>query len=98
MASLCELFQNQPIQNLKESEISEILSQYEASRKVEQKRVARLGDGLVSLYSNELPLLGHLRAGALGLLDVIPAAKAEVAFSGMGLTFGGNPMLRGQMR
>ena len=98
VASLCGLFQNQPIQNLKQSEISEILSHYEASRKIEQKRVARLGDGLVSLYSNELPLLGHLRAGVLGLLDVIPALKAEVAFSGMGLSFGGNSMLRGQMR
>ena len=97
VASLCELFKNQSIRDLDESAIARILSVYEESRKAEQGRVVRFGDGLVGLYSNELPILGHLRAAALGLLDIIPALKDEVALSGMGFSFGGNSMLRGRM-
>ncbi len=98
VASLCELFQHQSIRNLDEPSIGTLLSQYELSRKAEQVKVVRLGDGLVSLFSNELPLLNHLRAGALGLLDIIPVLKAAVALSGMGFSSGGNSMLRGQTR
>ena len=97
VASLCELFLNQSIRNLDEPSIAKALSQYEISRKAEQAKVVRLGDGLVSLFSNEFPLLGPIRAAALGLLDIVPALKAEVALSGMGFSFGGNSMLRGQM-
>ncbi len=97
MASLCELFKNQSVRDLDESTIAETLSVYEESRRTEQGRVVRFGDGLVGLYSNELPILGQLRAAALGLLDIIPALKAEVALSGMGFSFGGNSMLRGRM-
>jgi hypothetical protein len=43
-------------------------------------------------------MLKHFRAGALALLDIVPPLKAEVAMSGMGFGFGGNPMLRGRMR
>lgn len=97
VASLCELFRDQSIRNLDESSIAKSLSRYEISRRAEHKQVTRRGDGLVGLFSNELPLLNHLRAGALSLLDIIPALKSEVALSGMGLSFGGNSMLRGQM-
>jgi len=64
---------------------------------VEQRQVARLGDGMVSLFSNDLPVLKKLRAGALALLDILPPLKAGVAMSGMGFSHGGNPMLRGRM-
>jgi hypothetical protein len=60
--------------------------------------VIRLGDGLVNLFSNDLPLVNHLRSGALGLLDIMPALKSEVALSGMGLATGGNAMVRGRLR
>ncbi len=97
VASLCELFQDESIRNLDEFAMADILSKYEISRKAEHRQVIRLSDGLVSLYSNELPLMGHLRAGVLSLLDIIPGLKAQVALFGMGLAFGGNSMLRGQM-
>ena len=97
VASLCELLHSLPVRNLDGSAMASILSRYELIRKAEQARVVRLGDGLVNLYSNKLPLLDHLRGSALGLLDIIPALKEEVALFGMGFSFGGNSMLRGQM-
>jgi len=63
----------------------------------EQRRVIRYGDGLVNLFSNELPVLDQLRATGLGLLDLLPALKTQAAFSGMGLGFGGNRLLRGHL-
>ncbi len=73
------------------------LMNYQRLRQEEQRRVVRLGDGLVGLFSNQLPLLNHLRAGSLVLLDQLPPLKAQVAMSGMGLSFGGNALLRGRL-
>ena len=73
------------------------LASYAGTREDEQRRVIRYGDGLVSLFSNRLPILGPARAAGLSLLDVIPALKTQVAFAGMGLTFGGNRLLRGRL-
>lgn len=97
VASLSQLFRNAHIQSLDELSIGQLLDDYESSRVVEQRQVARLGDGMVSLFSNDLPVLKKLRAGALALLDIVPSLKAEVAMSGMGFSHGGNPMLRGRM-
>jgi 2-octaprenyl-6-methoxyphenol hydroxylase len=97
VASLNQLFRNQHIQSLDELSIGQLLDDYESSRVVEQRQVARLGDGMVSLFSNDLPVLNKLRAGALALLDIMPSLKAGVAMSGMGFSHGGNPMLRGRM-
>jgi 2-octaprenyl-6-methoxyphenol hydroxylase len=83
---------------LDENTILQLLDEYVTLRTAEQRRVAGLGDGLVSLFSNNLPVLRQFRAGALALLDIIPPLKAEVAMSGMGFSFSGNPMLRGQVR
>ena len=54
----------------------------------------RYGDGLVTLFSNELPLFAQLRAAGLGVLDILPPLKAQAAYAGMGMTFGGNRLLR----
>jgi 2-octaprenyl-6-methoxyphenol hydroxylase len=78
--------------------LSQLLAAYEQLRQSEQTQVIRLGDGLVSLFSNDLPLLNHFRSAALGLLDIMPALKSEVALSGMGLATGGNAMMRGHLR
>ena len=97
VAGLSQLFRNQHIQSLDERSIGQLLDDYESSRVVEQRQVARLGDGMVSLFSNDLPVLKKLRAGALALLDIVPPLKTGVAMSGMGFSHGGNPMLRGRM-
>ncbi len=70
---------------------------FQALRDREQLRVIGYGDGLVSLFSNRLPLVDATRAAALGLLDLLPAMKTRVAQSGMGMAFGGNRLLRGRL-
>ncbi len=96
VASLSHLLENRATRSLDELSITQLLDEYRTLRKAEQRSVVGLGDGLVSLFSNDLPLLKQFRAGALALLDIIPPLKAEVAMSGMGFTFAGNPMLRGR--
>jgi 2-octaprenyl-6-methoxyphenol hydroxylase len=52
---------------------------YRKSRRIDRNAGIRFTDGLVRLFSNDLPLLGHVRSAALTLLDRIPAAKKFVA-------------------
>jgi 2-octaprenyl-6-methoxyphenol hydroxylase len=97
IACLHELLSEQPREDLDNAAIAALGDEFERQRLREQRRVIRYGDGLVTLFSNELPVLGQLRATGLGLLDVLPALKAQAAFSGMGLGFGGNRLLRGHL-
>lgn len=98
VASLSQLMEGPAIRTLDEQSIIRLLEEYQSRRTAEQRSVVRLGDGLVSLFSNDLPVLKQFRAGALALLDIIPLLKTEVAMSGMGFSFAGNPMLRGRLR
>src|SRR5512146_358334 len=52
---------------------------YRKSRRLDRNAGIRFTDGLVRLFSNDLPLLGHVRSAALTLLDRIPPAKRFVA-------------------
>ena len=97
VAGLYELLCEQPMANLDTAAIAALTGQYGLQREREQRQVIRYGDGLVSMFSNELPLLDHVRAAGLGLLDLLPALKTQAAFSGMGLAFGGNRLLRGHL-
>ena len=78
--------------------LSQLLATYEQLRQSEQRQVICLGDGLVSMFSNDLPLLKHVRSATLALIDIIPAMKSQVVLSGMGLATGGNAMMRGHLR
>ncbi len=97
VACLYELFADQDLAKLDDESIAVVAREYEHLREREQGQVIRYGDGLVTLFSNELPLFDHLRAGGLGLLDLLPALKAQAAYAGMGMTFGGNRLLRGHL-
>lgn len=97
VATLYDLLDGRPVDTLDQAAIGQLMASYEGNRKAEQRRVIRLGDGLVSLFSNELPLINHFRAGGLALLDQLPAMKAQVAMTGMGMSFGGNALLRGRL-
>lgn len=97
VACLYELLAEQDLQNLDGESIGVIAGEYESQRQQEQRQVIRYGDGLVTMFSNELPLVDHLRAAGLGLFDLLPALKAQAAFAGMGMTFGGNRLLRGHL-
>jgi 2-octaprenyl-6-methoxyphenol hydroxylase len=52
---------------------------YRKSRRLDRNAGIRFTDGLVRLFSNDLPLLGQVRSAALTLLDRIPLAKNFVA-------------------
>jgi 2-octaprenyl-6-methoxyphenol hydroxylase len=52
---------------------------YRKSRRLDRNAGIRFTDGLVRLFSNNLPLLGHVRSAALTLLDHILPAKKFVA-------------------
>jgi 2-octaprenyl-6-methoxyphenol hydroxylase len=52
---------------------------YRKSRRLDRNAGIRFTDGLVRLFSNDLPLLGQIRSVALTLLDSIPPAKRFVA-------------------
>ena len=97
IASLHELLDEGPLDALDDDNVATMMEAYAAARKREQRRVIGYGDGLVSVFSNQLPLLDHLRAAGLSALDLIPPLKTEAAFAGMGLTFGGNRLLRGHL-
>jgi len=52
---------------------------YRQSRRLDRNAGIRFTDGLVRLFSNDLPLLGPMRSAALSLLDHLPLAKKFVA-------------------
>jgi 2-octaprenyl-6-methoxyphenol hydroxylase len=97
IACLYELLVEQNLDEMEFKEIEEFGKIFENQRLAEHNKVVRYGDGLVTLFSNELPLVDHLRAAGLSLLDLFPALKTQVALSGMGMTYGGNRLLRGHL-
>jgi 2-octaprenyl-6-methoxyphenol hydroxylase len=97
IACLYELLSEQSSAELDAGQFDALAAEYEMLRLQEQRKVIRYGDGLVTLFSNELPLFDHLRAAGLGLLDLLPPLKAQAALAGMGMTFGGNRLLRGHL-
>jgi 2-octaprenyl-6-methoxyphenol hydroxylase len=97
IACLYELLSEQSPADFDAGKFDALADEYEMLRLQEQRQVIRYGDGLVTLFSNELPLFDHLRAAGLGLLDLLPALKAQAALAGMGMTFGGNRLLRGHL-
>jgi 2-octaprenyl-6-methoxyphenol hydroxylase len=52
---------------------------YRKSRRIDRNAGIRFTDGLVRLFSNDLPLLGQVRSAALTLLDCLPPVKKFVA-------------------
>jgi len=56
-----------------------MLTNYKKSRQLDRNAGIRFTDGLVRLFSNDLPLLSAGRAASLSLLDCLPLAKKFVA-------------------
>jgi 2-octaprenyl-6-methoxyphenol hydroxylase len=57
----------------------EMLAAYRADRRIDREAGIRFTDGLVRLFSNDLPLVSPGRAAALTALDCLPFAKKFVA-------------------
>jgi len=58
---------------------AEMLAKYSQSRNLDRNAGIRFTDGLVRLFSNDLPLLAATRAASLSLLDSLPGVKKFVA-------------------
>ncbi|HUX89258.1 MAG TPA: FAD-dependent monooxygenase [Gallionellaceae bacterium] len=56
-----------------------MLSNYRKSRSLDRNAGIRFTDGLVRLFSNDLPLASATRAASLSLLDCLPGMKKFVA-------------------
>ena len=97
VACLYELFVDYDLAGLDDVSLARLAGEFENLREREHRRVIGYGDGLVTLFSNPLPVVDRLRAAGLGALDLMPALKAEAAFAGMGFAFGGNRLLRGRL-
>jgi len=77
--------------------LEQSLASYQQARLKDQDRVVRAGDGLVKLFSNDLPVLNHARAAALAALDCCSPLKHELAWQGMGYGVGCSSLMRGEM-
>lgn len=73
-----------------------VLSAYQRARSLDQQSVVSYTDKLVKLFSNENPLLGHLRGAGLLVLELSPLIKQEVEKFNMGLLTGRNNLLSGR--
>ncbi len=71
------------------------LELYQQKRADDQNQAVTYGNGLVELFSNNIPVLSHLRAGALAALDLCPLIKQEVSWQGMGYGSGCSSLMRG---
>jgi 2-octaprenyl-6-methoxyphenol hydroxylase len=56
-----------------------MLADYKKSRRLDRNAGIRFTDGLVRMFSNDLPLLSSARAASLSALDCLPFAKRFVA-------------------
>ena len=81
--------------NLQTDFVQSQLEVYQLQRFDDQHQAVNYGDRLVQLFSNNLPLLNHLRAGALAALDLCPMMKQEVSWQGMGYGPGCSSLMRG---
>ncbi|OOV87206.1 2-octaprenyl-6-methoxyphenyl hydroxylase [Oceanospirillum linum] len=61
------------------------LQRYQQRRESDQDAVIGFSDGLIRLFANGNPVLGHLRAGGLMLLDRLKPAKRWFARQAMGI-------------
>lgn len=73
------------------------LEQYAQQRGQDQSQSVRLSSLLVQLFSNDLPVLNHVRAAALAALDICPLIKQEVSWQGMGYGDGCSSLMRGKV-
>ena len=73
---LAQIIIHSPVESLGSTDM---LAGYAQSRRVDRDAGIRFTDGLVRLFSNELPLVSAARAASLSLLDCVPGVKKFVA-------------------
>ena len=63
-----------------------VLHNYQQWRLQDQDNVITMTDNLITIFSNNDPLLGHCRGSALSILDALPPVKHWLARKSMGLS------------
>lgn len=81
--------------DLAAEQVYDRLADYQQLRKTDHDQTVRLGNALVRIFSNDLPVLNHARAGALMALDLCPLLKQEFSWLGMGYGSGVSSLMRG---
>ncbi len=76
--------------------VDEQLNTYQQQRQKDHQQVIELGDNLVNIFSNNMPVLNHARSAALALLDIMPAIKSNFTWRGMGFAQPAATAQRGQ--
>ncbi len=62
-----------------------LLAEYHAKRYKDMRRVYRMTDSLVKIFSNQFSLLGHARSMGLICVDLMPGLRSLLARHSMGL-------------
>ncbi len=65
-------------------DLEQTLGNYQALRQKDHDQVIQLGDTLITLFSNNVPILNHVRSAGLAFMDVLPTLKNDFAWRGMG--------------
>lgn len=81
--------------NAEDSGDAELLKNYQDQRQQDQNQVVKSTDQLVKLFSNDIPVLGHLRGAGLTLVDAMPVMKHWLATKSMGLAQAQPKLARG---
>ncbi|EGL53366.1 2-polyprenyl-6-methoxyphenol hydroxylase and related FAD-dependent oxidoreductase [Methylophaga aminisulfidivorans MP] len=81
--------------NAKDCGDAELLKNYQEQRQQDQNQVVKSTDHLVKLFSNNIPVLGHLRGAGLTLVDAMPVMKHWLATKSMGLAQAQPKLARG---
>jgi 2-octaprenyl-6-methoxyphenol hydroxylase len=74
---------------------ADLLKTYEQHRQPDYATVVRYTDSLVRVFSNDLALLGHARAGGLLAVDRVPLLRHWITQQSMGLRYRQARLARG---
>lgn len=81
--------------NSEDSGDAELLKNYQDQRQQDQDQVVKATDQLVKLFSNDIPVLGHIRGAGLTFVDAMPVMKHWLATKSMGLAQAQPKLARG---
>ena len=84
MRDIAQLYDDLCAVDFSQSNIAGLLENYQLHRIQDHEQTVALGNGLVQLFSNDLPVINHLRAAGLAIMDLCPVLKNEMGWQGMG--------------
>ena len=95
MRDIAQLYDDLCAVDLSEHSTPELLERYQQQRIQDHEQTVALGNGLVQLFSNNLPVINHLRAAGLAIMDLCPTLKNQMGWQGMGYGASASSLMRG---